>query len=78
MLSHDNVSPQAKTLLPCTVCLSCISLLLVILLQLTWMTRRVMSYVKWTTGDEHVVSYLPLSHIAPQLLDVYCTMASAG
>jgi len=31
-----------------------------------------------TMGAEHIVSYLPLSHIATQLLDVYTTMVSAG
>ena len=29
-------------------------------------------------GEEHIVSYLPLSHIATQLLDIYTTMGSAS
>lgn len=29
-------------------------------------------------SQEHVVSYLPLAHIAAQILDIYATMASGG
>ncbi len=46
--------------------------------QLTWMCRRILSYVNTTSGEEHMISYLPLSHVAPQLLDVYLPMATAG
>lgn len=42
------------------------------------MCRRVRQYVNCVIGEEHVVSYLPLSHVATQLLDIYTTMVSAG
>ncbi|XP_064390607.1 long-chain-fatty-acid--CoA ligase ACSBG2-like isoform X3 [Halichondria panicea] len=46
--------------------------------NLTWMCRRILSYVNFTSGEEHMISYLPLSHVAPQLLDVYLPIATAG
>ncbi len=46
--------------------------------QLTWMCRRILTYVNVTKGEEHMISYLPLSHIAPQLLDIYLPIAAAG
>ena len=30
------------------------------------------------SGVEHFVSYLPLSHIASQLIDIYVPLATAG
>ena len=47
-------------------------------LQITWMCRRVREHVNCVMGQEHVVSYLPLSHIAPQLLDIYTVLTTAG
>jgi long-chain-fatty-acid--CoA ligase ACSBG len=38
----------------------------------------VKQYVNCTIGKEHVISYLPMSHVATQLLDIYTTMLSAG
>ena len=32
----------------------------------------------FTAGSEHIISYLPLSHVATQLLDVFTTIACAG
>ena len=29
-------------------------------------------------GQERLISYLPLSHVASQLLDIYTSLASAG
>ncbi len=46
--------------------------------QVTWMCRRVQTNVHCTMGKEHVISYLPLSHVAPQLLDIYTVMVTAG
>lgn len=46
--------------------------------QMTWTCRRVISETKITMGKEDIVSYLPLSHVATQLLDIYTTMACAG
>lgn len=42
------------------------------------MCRRVVANVNCQMGEEHIISYLPLSHIAPQLLDIYTTMKNAG
>ena len=42
------------------------------------MCRRIQQYIGATQGGEHIVSYLPLSHIATQLLDVYTVMVTAG
>ena len=37
-----------------------------------------MGEVSYTVGEEHVISYLPLSHVAPQLLDIYVSLYMAG
>jgi len=42
------------------------------------MCNRVMQYTKASLGAEHFVSYLPLSHIASQLIDIYAPLSSAG
>ena len=42
------------------------------------MCRRIVYYASCTLGEEHIVSYLPLSHVATQLLDLYTVMAAAG
>lgn len=47
--------------------------------QVTWMCTRVIQYTNSSVGGvEQIVSYLPLSHIASQLVDIYFPMASAG
>ena len=46
--------------------------------QLTWMCKRSCHYMNTTPGEEHVVSYLALSHVATQLLDIYTMLACAG
>lgn len=43
------------------------------------MCSRVMQYTNISlSGVEQFVSYLPLSHIATQLIDIYVPMATAG
>ena len=42
------------------------------------MCRRIVQETKATQGKEKIVSYLPLSHVASQLLDIYFTMCSGG
>lgn len=42
------------------------------------MCRRVRTHLNCVIGQEDIVSYLPLSHIAPQLLDIYTVMVTAG
>lgn len=37
-----------------------------------------MEHIKCAKGEERVISYLPLAHIAPQLLDVFTVMAVAS
>ncbi|XP_065912809.1 long-chain-fatty-acid--CoA ligase ACSBG2-like isoform X2 [Dysidea avara] len=46
--------------------------------NVTWMCNRVIQYTKASMGAEHFVSYLPLSHIASQLIDIYVPLSSAG
>ena len=48
------------------------------LFQVTWMCNRVLQYITTSVGAEHIVSYLPLSHIATQLIDIYVPLSSAG
>lgn len=42
-------------------------------------SRVLETYANVTYGGvEHYVSYLPLSHIASQLIDIYSPLATAG
>eukprot|EP00735_Rhodelphis_limneticus_P011370 TRINITY_DN445_c0_g1::TRINITY_DN445_c0_g1_i1::g.2542::m.2542 TRINITY_DN445_c0_g1::TRINITY_DN445_c0_g1_i1::g.2542 ORF type:complete len:714 (+),score=175.16,sp/Q7ZYC4/ACBG2_XENLA/44.44/0.0,AMP-binding/PF00501.23/2.5e-87 TRINITY_DN445_c0_g1_i1:45-2144(+) len=44
--------------------------------NITWITTSVLSFAPDWFGrkDEHIVSYLPLSHVAAQLLDIYAPL----
>ena len=42
------------------------------------MSSRFIEHSKCVKGKERVISYLPLGHVAPQLLDVFTMMATAG
>ena len=42
------------------------------------MCQRIVEHSKSVMGEESIVSYLPLSHIAPQILDVYTMICTAG
>lgn len=43
----------------------------------TWTSRAQLSTMpKVLTNDDHIISYLPLSHIAAQMLDMYCPLLS--
>ncbi len=37
-----------------------------------------MQHANCVMGQERVISYLPLGHVAPQLLDVFVMIAAAG
>ena len=42
------------------------------------MCRRILMETTCQPGQENIVSYLPLCHVAPLLLDVFTTMASGS
>ena len=42
------------------------------------MSHRFLEHANCVKGNERIISYLPLGHIAPQLLDVFVMIASAG
>lgn len=43
-----------------------------------WTAKVCVRDARLTFGDEHVISYLPLSHIAAQELDIYAPIISGG
>lgn len=47
-------------------------------LQVTWTAQRAGDAVDLRYGEEVVISYLPLSHVAAQLNDLYITMRFAA
>lgn len=47
-------------------------------MQLTWTARTAASLVGYTIASEALVSYLPLSHIAAQMIDMWIAMTFAG
>lgn len=46
--------------------------------NLMWMCHRIMEQSTFRIGMEHIISYLPLSHIATQLLDIFTMLSCAG
>ncbi|XP_069379537.1 long-chain-fatty-acid--CoA ligase ACSBG2-like isoform X3 [Paralichthys olivaceus] len=46
--------------------------------NLTWTARTASTLVDFTYGVEVLVSYLPLSHVAAQMIDMWLTMVFAG
>nr|XP_019954612.1 PREDICTED: long-chain-fatty-acid--CoA ligase ACSBG2-like [Paralichthys olivaceus] len=46
--------------------------------HLTWTARTASTLVDFTYGVEVLVSYLPLSHVAAQMIDMWLTMVFAG
>lgn len=42
------------------------------------MCRRMIQETTCCIGQEHIISYLPLSHIATQIVDIYSTLTCAG
>lgn len=49
--------------------------------QITWTAHSTSSHVRLTDAteaQESVVSYLPLSHIAAQMVDIWVTMKAGG
>lgn len=47
-------------------------------MQHIWTAKVCVRDARLTFGDEHVISYLPLSHIAAQELDIYAPIISGG
>lgn len=46
--------------------------------NLTWTAYSVTQLIETNYGNEHIVSYLPLSHVAAQLSDIYLAMTVAA
>jgi len=46
--------------------------------NLTWTVQRAHEVYDWRFDEEHVVSYLPLSHVAGTFIDIYLTMWGGG
>jgi len=46
--------------------------------NLTWTSRNIIDHYMTLNHTDRVVSYLPLSHIAAQLIDIHCVMALGG
>lgn len=42
--------------------------------NITWTARAQLSTMDPMSNDDHMISYLPLSHIAAQMLDMHCAM----
>lgn len=50
----------------------------VVIVQLTWTAHTAASLVNYTYASEAVVSYLPLSHVAAQMFDMWIGMTFAA
>ena len=46
--------------------------------NITWTAKVAMEHYDWNLGSEVILSYLPLSHVAAQLVDIYMLMCIGG
>lgn len=46
--------------------------------QLTWSARRYLEIMKLRVGEECLLSYLPLSHLAAHMMDIYIAIGCAA
>lgn len=46
--------------------------------NLTWVTKVFCEYLELKPCKDRIISYLPLSHVASQIADIYCATNSAG
>ncbi|MED6272780.1 Long-chain-fatty-acid--CoA ligase acsbg2 [Characodon lateralis] len=46
--------------------------------NITWTSRTVSKMINPNYSEEVLVSYLPLSHVAAQMIDIWCSMSLAG
>lgn len=46
--------------------------------QITWTARKTSAILNPNRGEEVLVSYLPLSHVAAQMIDIWVCMSAAG
>jgi len=46
--------------------------------NITWTSQNIIDHYMYMSHEDRVVSYLPLSHIAAQLIDVYCILILGG
>ena len=46
--------------------------------NITWTAQNIINHYMYLNHEDRVVSYLPLSHIAAQLIDMYCILSLGG
>lgn len=46
--------------------------------QMTWTAKMATQMAKLKFGSEHLISYLPLSHVAAQMIDIYVPILCAS
>jgi len=47
-------------------------------MQLIWIAKMCGKATNWRYGSEVTLSYLPLSHVAAQIVDIYCPLLYAA